>query len=175
MSPPPTIVRQAFDLVDGLHALIDAAFSNDLAVVFVDLGFHDDATAATESLNRLLYAIHVELTDVDGLGRLGALFGTLEPFVNALHRLLVEASRFIAERSVHALYQARRPLTIAFAHLRTAALFGATVPVPRPRLDELRAATEALLSNLEAFTTLLCALGPANELVDPLAAPPPGD
>ena len=163
-----TIAEQALDLADGLYELIDVAFAHDLAVAFTDLGSHDIAIEVTDSLVELLVVLHDEIEEVRTLGMLGAMLGTLQPLVEDLHELLLEAAQVFNQRALIAVLRAQRPIDRAFAHLRTAARFGATRPVDEPRLVALRLALDAVLSNLGSLCQLLRALDPIE-----LPSPPP--
>jgi hypothetical protein len=155
-----TIADQGLDLLDGIHALIDVTFAHDLAVAFTDTGTHDTAVSLTHSLTTLVEAIEDELPRVEGLGRLGALLGMIEPFANALHELLIESAHHLSTRAVLAVLRTRRPVELAFAHLGTAARMGATQPLPLELRTGLQLAAQALLDNLRSFGELLCALDP---------------
>lgn len=155
-----TIADQGLDLLDGLHALIDVAFAHDLAVAFTDTGGHDTAVSITGSLTALVTGIEGELLHVEGLGRLGALLGTLEPLTDALFELLLDSAHHLSTRAVIAVLRTRRPVELAFAHLRTAARMGACQAVEPELRTGLQLAAEALLANLRSFTELLAALDP---------------
>lgn len=168
-APQSTIVDQALDLIDGIYGLIDIAFAHDLAVVFTDVGSHDDARTITDSLSALLEGLHQELPTVESLGPLCALLGALESFVSTLHEMLLEAAHRLSTRAVFAVLRTRRPIELAFAHLRAAALLGATQPVDDEQRTSLRLAVEALLGNLASFRELLGALDPLPpEFIDSL-------
>ncbi|MCA9711704.1 MAG: hypothetical protein KDK70_38065 [Myxococcales bacterium] len=168
-APQSSIVDQALDLVDGIYGLVDIAFAHDLAVVFSDVGSHDAARSITSSLVTLLTGIHEELPRTEQLGTLGALLGMIEPFVTVLHELLLEAGHQLGTRAVFAVLRTRRPVELAFAHLRTAARMGATQPVDDEPRTSLRLAVEALLGNLASFADLLGALDPLPpELIESL-------
>lgn len=155
-----TIADQGLDLLDGLHALIDVAFAHDLAVAFSDTGTHDAAASLTTSLTTLVERLEPELVSVSTLGTLGALLGTLEPFVDALHEMLLESSHHLSTRAVLAVLRTRRPVELAFAHLRTAARLGASQAVELELRKSLQLAAQALLANLRSFGELLAALDP---------------
>jgi hypothetical protein len=170
-----TIADQSLDLLDGIHALIDVAFAHDLAVVFSggpssrspaapeafsDASTHDTAVSLTRSLTALVEGIEDELRRVEGLGRLGALMGMLQPFAEALHELLLESAHHLGTRAVLAVLRHRRPVELAFAHLGTAARLGAAQPLDPELRTNLRLAAQALLDNLRSFAELLAALDP---------------
>ncbi len=172
-APQSTIVDQALDLVDGIYGLLDIAFAHDLAVVFTDVGSHDTAISIACSITELLAGIHEELPHVEGLGQLCALLGMVEPFVTALHELLLEAGHQLGTRAVFAVLRTRRPVELAFAHLRTAALLGATQAIDQEQRTSLRLAVEALLGNIGSFNELLRALDPLPAGLLPHSAPMP--
>jgi hypothetical protein len=155
-----TIADQGLDLLDGLHALVDVAFAHDLAVALADTGTHDTAVSLVQSLATLVAGIEDELPRVEGLGRLGALLGTLEPFVDALHELLLESAHQLGSRAVLAVLRTRRPVELALAHLRTAARMGAIQPLALELRTSLQLAAQALLANLRSLDELLAALDP---------------
>lgn len=165
-----TIADQGLDLLDGLHALIDVAFAHDLAVAFTDTGAHDTAVSLTVSLTALVKGIEAELPRTDELGRLGALLGTLEPLVDALHETLLDSAHRLSTRAVLAVLRTRRPVELAFAHLRTAARLGARQAVEPELRANLVLAAEALLANLRSFSELLSALDPLLPMLE-LEAP----
>lgn len=167
--PQSSIIDQALDLLDGLHGLIDVAFAHDLAVSFADVGSHDSVSSVTHAMIQLLASIHEDLPEVDGLGRLGALLGTLEPFAGALHEQLLDAGHLLGTRAVFAVLRTKRPVQLAFAHLRTAARLGSTQPVDAEQRASIRLAVEALVGNLGSFAELLRALDP---LPSDLVVPP---
>ena len=113
-----------------------------------------------ESLSGLLTGIHDELPRVTGLGPLCAMLGATEPFVTALYEMLLEAGHQLGTRAVFAVIRTRRPIELSFAHVRVAALMGATQPVDDEQRTSLRLAVEALLGNLGSFGELLRALDP---------------
>lgn len=155
-----TIADQGLDLLDGLHALVDVAFAHDLAVAFTDTGTHDTAVSLTSSLTALVEGVDAELPRTAELGTLGALLGTLEPFADALHELLLESAHHLTTRAVLAVLRTRRPVELAFAHLRTAARLGAMQSVDPELRRSLQLAAQALLANLRSFGELLSALDP---------------
>ncbi len=155
-----TIADQGLDLLDGLHALIDVAFAHDLAVSFTDTGAHDSAASLTRSLVVLVEGIEAELPHTRTLGTLGALLGTLGPFADALHEMLLDSAHHLGARAVLAVLRTRRPVELALAHLRTAARLGASQPVELDRRTSLQLAAQALLPNLRSFGELLAALDP---------------
>jgi len=170
-APQTSLVDQALDLIDGIYGLFDIAFAHDLAVVFSDVGCHDVARTVTHALSGLLVAIHGELPRVEGLGSLCGLLGTMEPYVAALHELLLESGHQLGTRAVFAVLRTRRPVELAFAHLRTAARMGAVEPVDDEQRTSLRLGVEALLGNVGSFGDLLRALDPLPEgLMPPVAA-----
>ena len=85
-------------------------------------GTHDTAVSLTVSLTTLVEGIEAELPLTAGLGRLGGLLGMLEPFADALHELLLESAHHLSTRAVLAVLRTRRPVELAFAHLRTAGI-----------------------------------------------------
>jgi hypothetical protein len=155
-----TIADQGLDLLDGLHALIDVAFAHDLAVAFADTGAHDTVVSIATSLTTLVEGVEGELARAERLGELGALLGTLAPFADALHEVLLESAHHLGARAVLAVLRTRRPLELAFAHLRTAARLGARSPVTPELRASLQLAAQALLANLRSFGELLSALDP---------------
>lgn len=155
-----TIADQGLDLLDGLHALIDVAFAHDLAVTFADTGTHDSVAGLAASVTTLVERLEPELACVETLGTLGALLGTLEPFADALHELLLESAHHLSTRAVLAVLRTRRPVELALAHLRTAARLGASQAVEPELRTSLRLAAQALLANLRSFGELLAALDP---------------
>ncbi len=159
-APQSSIVDQALDLVDGIYGLLDIAFAHDLAVVFTDVGSHDTASSLAHSITELLVGIHEELPEVESLGPLCALLGMVEPFVGALHEILLEAGHQLGTRAVFAVLRTRRPIELAFAHLRTAARLGAMQAIDDEQRTSLRLAVEALLGNISSFNELLRALDP---------------
>ncbi|MEM9453424.1 MAG: hypothetical protein AAGF11_04545 [Myxococcota bacterium] len=159
-APKSSIVDQALDLVDGVYGLIDIAFTHDLAVVFTDVGSHEVLSDQIHSLVALTTGIHQALPEVSTLGPLCALLGTMEPVVNRLHETLLDAGHQLGTRAVFAVLRSRRPLELAFAHLRVAARLGATPPIDAESRTSLRLAVEALRSNLDSFTDLMLALDP---------------
>lgn len=166
-----TIAEQALDLADGLYELVDVAFTHDLAVAFTDLGSHDAAVELTDALVELLVALHDEVEEVPTLGMLGALLGSLQPLVEDLHELLLEAAQLFNQRALIAVLRAQRPIDRAFVHLRVVARFGAPNPVDRAQLAALRMAIDAVLTNLGSLCELLRALDPI-ELPSPPPPPP---
>jgi len=165
-----TIADQGLDLLDGLHALIDVAFAHDLAVAFTDTGAHDTAVSLASSLTTLVEGIEAELPRTEGLGQLGALLGMLEPFADALYETLLESAHHLSTRAVLAVLRSRRPVELAFAHLRTAARLGASQAVEPELLRNLQLAAQALLANLRSFNELLSALDPLLPMLE-LEAP----
>lgn len=163
-----TIADQALDLADGLYELVDVAFTHDLAVAFTDLGSHDGAVVITDAMVELLIVLHDEVEEVQTLGELGALMGTLQPLVEDLHELLLEAAQLFNQRALIAVLRSQRPLDRAFAHLLTAARFGSRQPVDAAQRTALRMALDAVLTNLGSLCELLRALDPIE-----LPAPPP--
>ncbi len=155
-----SIVDRGLDVLDGIHALIDVAFAHDLAVSFADRGTHDAATSIADAMVELLVAVHDELLLVDSLGQLGALLGMVEPFWDATQELLLGAAHPMGPRPVFAVLHLERPLSLAFAHLRAAGRLGARERITAAQRRSLRAATEALLINLDSFQQLLRALDP---------------
>lgn len=159
-APQSSIVDQALDLVDGIYGLIDIAFTHDLAVVFTDVGSHESVSKQIHSLDALTAGIHQALPEVSTLGPLCALLGAMEPSVTTLHETLLDAGHQLSARAVFAVLRTRRPLELAFAHLRAAARLGATPPIDTEQRTSLRLAVEALRSNLDSFIDLLQALDP---------------
>ena len=165
-----TIADQGLELLDGLHALIDVAFAHDLAVAFTDTGVHDTAVSLATSLTTLVEDIEAELPRTEGLGRLAALLGTLEPFADALHELLLESAHHLSTRAVLAVLRTRRPVELAFAHLRAAARLGTRQPVDPELRTGLELAAQSLLANQRSFGELLSALDPLLPMLE-LEAP----
>ncbi len=170
-APLSTIADQGLDLLDGLHALIDVTFAHDLAVAFTDTGAHDAAVSLTRSLTTLMEGIESELVCVEGLGRMGALLGTIQPLASALHEILLESAHHLGARAVLAVLRTRRPVELAFAHLGTAARMGATQPLTLELRTTMQLAAQALLANLQALGDLLTALDPLLPELE-LARPP---
>lgn len=169
---PCTTATHAIDLVDGLHGVLDVAFTHDLAVSFADLGTHRDAMVLADCIDRHLLAIADELAEGISEGVLGALFETLRPVTDALFELLFESACQLNNRALVSVLGTRRPLEVAFGHLRCAARLGANARLGVAMRQVVVRAVESLIADIRAFEELLRVLDPA-EAPEEACAPAP--
>lgn len=145
------IVERAGALFDALTELLAATSDLGLPALAADLGVARTAANLTRQLVGVLEAIVPELEVLIGLGRLGALFGMIEPLVAGLRGLLQSSGRSLRELGLGQALEVTEPVAKRFRYLETTAAMGASLLVEPRQLDELR---DGLSDAIEALTTL---------------------
>jgi len=145
------IVERTGELFDAIAELLVATEDLGLPSLAATLGVAETAAELTRSLGGVLASISPQLEILINLGRLGALFGMIEPLVDALGGLFADAGLQLAELGLGEALSVTGPIASGFEYLESTTALGSTLIIDPSQLDELR---EGLGDTIEALTTL---------------------
>ena len=145
------IVERTGELFDSVAELLTATNDLGLPELAAQLGVATTAADLTRDLVGLLESITPQLEILVNLGRLGALFGLIEPMVEALGGLFADSGRNLADLGLDQALVITEPMATGFEYLEATAAMGATLIVEPAQLDELR---DGLADTITALATL---------------------
>ncbi|MEX1364993.1 MAG: hypothetical protein AB1Z98_17830 [Nannocystaceae bacterium] len=151
------IVERTGELFSAVGELLTATSDLGLPQLAAELGVATTAAELTRGLVEVLESIAPQLEVLINLGRLGALFGMIEPLVSGLQGLFVDSGRNLSALGLGDALTITTPIATGFGYLEATAALGATLIIDPGQLDELRdglaETTVALETLAEQFET----------------------
>lgn len=132
------VVVRTTELFFAVEQLVLATTALGLPALVAQLGVAGTAAELSRTLVGVLESIVPELEILVNLGRLGGLFGMIEPLVSGLRNLFSDAGASLASLGLGDALTITTSIARGFAYLEATAATGATLIIDPAQLDGLR-------------------------------------